>query len=197
MLLIECAGIPGSGKSHIADLLRARLDASGTPYVDVAQFLLKQKAPKLLPYQRRDINPGSKETDVLLKSFRHFLLAEPDYTLKYLHAVIDLETSTSVRDLILSSFNYCCAQRGFFLTRRDRINARLVIHEEGLVHRLFTLFGYRFSNPRDERFLEQLAGSTPPPNILIWPRCSAAIAIERLARRNRKTPDRLAAMSPQ
>ena len=197
MLLIECAGIPGSGKSHIADLLRARLDASRIPYVDIAQFLLTARTSEALPYRRRKIDLRSKEADVLLKSFRHFLLAEPDYTLKYLHAVIELETSTSVRDLILSSFNYCCAQRGFFLTRRDRVNVRLVIHEEGLTHRLFTLFGYRFGDPRDERILAELAGSMPPPHILIWPRCSAAIAIERLGRRDRKTPDRLAEMSSQ
>ncbi len=199
MLLIEFAGIPGSGKSHVAEKLRAWLAASGISYVDVAEFLLKEGArtPDALPHRRRKIDLGSKDADVLLKSFRHFHLAEPEYTLKYLHAVIELETSTSVRDLILSSFNYCCAQRGFFLTRRDRINARLIIQEEGLVHRLFTLFGYRCSDSRDERVLEQLAESTPPPHILIWPRCAPTIAIERLGRRNRKTPDRLAGMSSQ
>ncbi len=86
MLLIEFAGIPGSGKSHVAEMLRAWLAASAIPYVDIAEFLLKEGArtPDALPHRRRKIDLGSKDADVLLKSFRHFLLAEPEYTLKYL-----------------------------------------------------------------------------------------------------------------
>ena len=197
MLLIECVGIPGAGKTHVAELLRAWLTGSGTPYVDIAQFLLKEGArpSDALPQRQSKIDLGSKDADVLLKSFRHFLLAEPDYTLKYLHAVIELETCAAARDLILSSFNYCCAQRGFFLTRSDRVNASVVIHEEGLVHRLFTLLGYRMGDASDDEALELLAECTPRPDILIWPRCSPGLAIKRLENREQKTPDRLAGLT--
>jgi len=199
LLLIECAGIPGSGKSHIADLLRARLTTSGIPYADLAELLLSEGArdKDSIPHRGSKIDLGNKDSDVLLKSFRRFLLEEPDYALNYLRAVIELEPSASVQDLVLSSFTYCCAQRGFFLARRDRVNARLVLHEEGFAHRLFTLFGYRSGDTRYNRDLEQLAESMPLPHTLFWSRCSPAIAIDRLRRRVRKTPDRLVGMGAQ
>lgn len=199
MLLIECAGIPGSGKSHIADLLRARLTTSGIPYADLADLLLSEGArdKASIPHRGRKLDLGSKDADVLLKSFRRFFLEEPDYTLNYLRTVIELESSASVRDLVLSSFSYCCAQRGFFLARRERVNARLLLHEEGFVHRLFTLFGYRFGEAHDRPALEHLAESMPLPHTLFWSRCSPATAIDRLGRRVRKTPDRLVGLDMQ
>jgi hypothetical protein len=199
VLLIECAGIPGSGKSHIADALRARLTTSRIAYADLAELLLSEGArdEASIPHRGRKLNLGSKEADVLLKSFRRFFLEEPDYSLNYLRSVVELEPSASVQDLVLSSFTYCCAQRGFFLARRDKVKARLVLHEEGFVHRLFTLFGYRAGGSRDTRALKQLAESMPLPHTLFWSRCSPATAIDRLSRRVRKTPDRLVGMDAQ
>lgn len=199
MLLLECVGIPGAGKSHIAGKLRTWLATSDISFVDVAEFLRTEGArpSTVVPGRGGKLDLGSKDADVLLKSFRRFLLEEPDYTLQYLQAIISLEPSRALRDLILSSFTYSCAQRGFFLARIKRLGVSLALHEEGLVHRLFTLFGYRLANPSDDRLLHALAEATPRPDFLIWVRCSPEIALQRLDNRKRKKPDRLKAVSAQ
>ena len=199
MLLLECAGIPGSGKSTIVATLQAWLDASAIPFVDLADFMRVEGARRraAVPKLNGKLDFGSKDADILLKSFRYFFLEEPEYTLRYLHALLELESRRDVRDLVLSSFNYACAQRGFFEARRERVGAAVAIHEEGLVHRLFTLFGYRIGDARDEAVLEELAEKTPRPDMLIWTRCSPDVALDRLEKRERKIPERLLGLSPQ
>ena len=199
MLLLECAGIPGSGKSTTVATLQTWLDASAIPFVDLADFMRVEGARRraAVPRLNGKLDLGNKDTDILLKSFRYFFLEEPEYTLGYLHAMLELESSRDIRDLVLSSFNYACAQRGFFQARRERVGAAVVIHEEGLVHRLFTLFGYRIGDARDEAVLGELAEKTPCPDVLIWTRCSPDVALDRLENRERKTPERLIGVSPQ
>ena len=199
MLLLECAGIPGSGKSTITAKLKAWLDASTIPFVDLADFMRVEGARSraAVPRLNGKLDIGNKDTDILLKSFRYFFLEEPEYTLRYLHALLELESSRDVRDLVLSSFNYACAQRGFFKARQERVCAVVAIHEEGLVHRLFTLFGYRIGDARDEPVLEELAEKTPCPEFLIWTRCSPDVALRRLENRERKTPERLLGVGQQ
>ena len=199
MLLLECAGLPGSGKSTISAALQAWLVASAIPFVDLADFMRVGAARRqaAVPQRNGKLDLGSKDADILLKSFRYFFLEEPEYTLGYLHALLELESSRHIRDLVLSSFNYACAQRGYFQAKRDRVGAEVVIHEEGLVHRLFTLFGYRTGDPRDEAILEELAEKTPCPDFLIWTRCSPDVALDRLENRTRKIPERLVGLRPK
>jgi hypothetical protein len=199
VLLLECAGTPGSGKSTIVAALQAWLDASAIPFVDLADFMRVEGARRraAVPKLNGKLDFGNKDADILLKSFRYFFLEEPEYTLRYLHALLELESRRDVRDLVLSSFNYACAQRGFFEARRERVGAAVAIHEEGFVHRLFTLFGYRIGDARDEAVLEELAERTPRPDMLIWTRCSADVALDRLEKRERKIPERLVGLSPQ
>ena len=199
MLFVECAGVPGSGKSEITGRFQAWLTASDIPFVDVAAFLRFEAArpPTSVPHIGDKLDLGSKDVDILLKSFRHFFLDEPSYVLRYLQSVVELEPSRAARDLVLSSFNFACAQRGYFSARRERVGADVVIHEEGLVHRLFTLFGYRSGGPHEERLLRDLAVLTPRPDVLIWTRCLPRVALERLEIRERKKPDRLVDVSPE
>ena len=192
-MLIEFAGVPGSGKSHLCLRLQRWFDEAQIECLDIAEFLRAEAARTVgsLPRRKEKLDLGSKDADILLKSFRHFFLDEPEYTLLYLRAVLELESSRVVQDLILSSFNYACAQRGFFQARSERVDAAVIVHEEGLVHRLFTLCGYRRGDPTDELVLTEIAERTPLPDILIWTRCPASLAIERLGNRERKMPDRL------
>jgi hypothetical protein len=199
VLFVECAGVPGSGKSEITDRFQAWLTGSNVSFVDVAAFLRCEAArlPISVPQFGDKLDLGSKDADVLLKSFRHFFLDEPLYVLRYLQSVLELEPSRAGRDLVLSSFNFACAQRGYFWSRRERVDADVVIHEEGLVHRLFTLFGYRTGALHEESLLRDLAVLTPSPDVLIWTRCSPRVALERLECRERKKPDRLVDVSPE
>ena len=165
MLLIEFAGIPGSGKSSIAMKLQAWLSACAIPVVELAEFIRVEGArrPDTIPGLNGKLDLGSKGADILLKSFRHFFLDEPEYTLRYLHAVLELKSNRVVRDHVLSSFNYTCAQRGYFQARSERVDAAVVLHEEGLVQRLFTLFGYRRGDPTDVLFSTSWRGQPHSP----------------------------------
>ena len=198
-MLVEFAGVPGSGKSHSADRLREWLTLNQIPYADVDEFVRlraarpEESVPKLGPENKLDL--GSKEADVFLKGFRYFMLQEPKYTLEYLNTLFQLESDKAIIDLVSSSFFYCCARRGFFLARQESRPNDVVIHEEGLVHRLFTLFGYRSGGTQDDALLARLAELTPRPDIVFWTRCSPALAVQRLNTRVRKMPDRLTGLS--
>ena len=71
----------------------------------------------------------------------------------------------------------------------------VVIHEEGLVHRLFTLFGYNGTARGDSSDLIHVAQLTPEPDLVFWTRCSPALAVERLNARVDKIPERLAGLA--
>jgi hypothetical protein len=89
---------------------------------------------------------------------------------------------------------HCCAGRGFYLTRQKSARNEIIIHEEGLAHRLFTLFGYRGGHG-DRELLIRLADLTPKPDLIIWTRCPSDLVVQRLNSRARKTPDRLVGLS--
>ena len=198
-MLVEFSGIPGSGKSHAARLLRAWLQETKKPHVDLESFVryrAARRGEQIPSYERDDkFDLADKQADVLLKSFRNFWLEEPEYTLTYMGTLFALESDRRIRDLVASSFCYCCAQRGFFIDRCSLATSEVIIHEEGLVHRLFTLFGYRRSLANDLSALTHVAQLTPRPDVMFWMRCSPELAVKRLNARPEKIPDRLTGIS--
>jgi len=199
--VIEFAGIPGSGKSHVSRLLRKRLSLEKIRFTSVDKFIREQAARKVRAALEGDLdidaridklNAGNKKSDIFLRCFASFFRNHHAFVNLYSAILFEREADESVIRSVLLTFMYSCARYAYCVEKRKSVAEEVVIHEEGFAHRLFTLFGYDQTDGETESQVRALAELMPVPFALIWTRCTPTLAVEWMLQRPRKQlPERL------
>jgi hypothetical protein len=202
-MLVEFAGVPGSGKTYVCTTVREWLKRHKIPFVDVDEFIREraakksEKIPTLGPTDRK-LDLGHKSTDVFLRSYMSFYRRHHKYVNSYCDCLFSRENDDRVIKSVLSTFMYGCARYAYCVDGNGAGDNGLTIQEEGFSHRLITLFGYDASDADADADIQAVAALTPLPQLVFWPQCSPATAYERMTSRTGKgLPDRMARSSPE
>ncbi|MCC6947657.1 MAG: hypothetical protein IT539_07810 [Bradyrhizobiaceae bacterium] len=198
-MLIEFAGVPGSGKTHVCGSLREWLAGKRIDFIDVEHFIRKRaardinKIPKFeASWMRAKLDLGHKSADVFLNAFSSFFRTHHQYVHQYSSCLFNREEDETLIQSVLLTFFYCCARYAYCIDRNSPVDGKILLHEEGFSHRLFTLFGYDRVETHAEADIRAVARCTPVPQIVFWTRCSPTVAMERMSRRTgKKFPERI------
>jgi thymidylate kinase len=205
-MLIEFAGIPGSGKTYVSKRLREWLAREKIKYVDVDEFIRKNAArnagsvPALsagsilsgLGIGDKKLDLGNKSTDVFLRSFISFYRKHHEYVCRYTASLLEWEQDEQAVHSALSAFLYGCARYAYCMNAKRRSDSDVILHEEGFAHRMFTLFGYDRIGREATVDVPAVAVLTPVPQVIFWTRCAPAVAYDRMSGRSGKRfPERM------
>ncbi len=205
-MLIEFAGIPGSGKTYVSNRLREWLTGEKIAFVDVDEFIRQHAARgarsipvlsvgsviPILGIGGKKLDLGNKSTDVFLQSFISFFRKNHEYVHRYTDCLLHWERDEQAIRSALSAFLYGCARYAYCMDAKNRSDADVIVHEEGFSHRLFTLFGYDGSGRDAGADVRAVAALMPAPQIIFWTCCSPAIAYDRMSRRaGKRFPERM------
>jgi hypothetical protein len=209
-MLIEFAGVPGSGKSYVSGRLKEWLAREKTAFVDVDEFI-RQRAARhaeripvldlgegipLFDFGKKKLDLGNKSTDVFLRSFAMFFRNHHEYVYRYTDCLLHWEQDEHAVRSALSAFLYGCARYAYCVDTRNRNEVDVIVHEEGFSHRLFTLFGYDRTGREGDIDIPAVAKLTPVPQVIFWARCSPATAYDRMSSRaGKRFPERMAGLN--
>jgi hypothetical protein len=203
-MLIEFAGIPGSGKTYVSIRLREWLAGEKIAFVDVDEFIRQHAArdaksvPTLstgssspfLVFGGKKLDLGNKSTDVFLRSFISFFRTHHEYVHRYTSCLLDWEQDELAVRSALSAFLYGCARYAYCMDAKKRSN--VIVHEEGFSHRLYTLFGYDGNSRDADAGVRAVAALMPVPQVIFWTRCSPTNAYDRMSgRAGKRFPERM------
>jgi thymidylate kinase len=199
-MLIEFAGIPGSGKTFVCEKFRAWLKRERIEFVDVDKFIRENAAREARNIPTvgligKKFDLGNKSADVFLRAFISFFRTHHEYVGRYSSCLFEWEKDEAAIRSALSAFLYGCARYAYCMDALTSPERSLIVHEEGFAHRLFTLFGYDRDGRNADSRIRSVAEQMPVPQAVVWTRCSPAICYERMsARSGKRFPERMAGM---
>ncbi len=188
-VIVELFGLPGSGKSFLADALQRRLKELGINALD------RQTAVRLC-LRRRDDGPLM----AVLKKFPHafwgrlvhehhclpellnFFARHPALAALYQQDLSRSGASESTIRNLLGAFAASCVERQLF--EHHGAADELILADEGFCHRFFTLYGnlsILCSNKEIRRYVKLL----PPVQGVVFVSTPVQTCIERMKKRKR------------
>ncbi len=188
-VIVELFGLPGSGKSFLADALLRRLKELRVNALD------RQTAVRLC-LRRRDDGPLMTVLKKLphavwgrlvhehhcLPELLNFFARYPTLAALYQQDLSQSGASESTIRNLLGAFAASCVERQLFETHGK--SDELVLADESVCHRFFTLYG-NLAISRSKEETEQYVDLLPPVRGAIFIASPAALCAERMRQRQR------------
>ena len=197
-MIVEFVGLPGSGKTTLHQRAVDRLEAFGEPYwtsgtLGESKGYVSSWSPRFFPRgivnALRKVSAKSRRvlsmTEAMLKSHRLVGLA-----VWYL-----LMSRRSVHDKVFAARLFFVALGNYWRVRTHTLADQIVLFDEGVVHRAFTVFvdGRR---EIDLAAIRRYAHMIPLPDVLVYLKVSPDVALERTHARPRGLSRRFQGLSP-
>ncbi len=184
-MIIDCIGLPASGKSTVCNMLCDRINMDG------CHLLTRDKAMRLCLRRREDglLRSMLKFLPSVIRdpfvgpqfALREWHMFATDHValLQHIYSVLhNYQTSREFRECILHGF----MQQGikWELFRRYLRPDESVLWDEGFLHRGFTLFGYLPPGTVRSEMIAHYVKSIPLPSVVIWVNPPVKTVIHRI-----------------
>lgn len=184
---IEFCGLPGSGKSTLCSELLKELRYSNHRVFSRESALdvfirrrddgLLKNLLKRFPWAVWKLFMG---VEMCLPEFHHFVTRNPGVMAKACACLLNHKVPQDGRQCILYALLRSCVEhdlRGRYM-RQDEA----VLMDEGLVHRIFTLFGYLPGDVKDDE-IGEFVEAIPLPELVVHVKSGPAACLKRIAKR--------------